>query len=153
VDWVQDALDVARDRLPVAVGQERGDPALVHPADRVDVQAGLALAGRWVVVAPRAELEPAPVVAGAEDKDVPLAEPDPLGLSDRLELRAGYGLPRLEPLDPAEPRHIQQYALPDEPLAVRRHVERGGALGGHHLLGRPTVVDATLVGDVAERVH
>src|SRR5262245_36282055 len=63
VDRVQDALHVTRDRLPVAVGQERGDPSLVHPADRVAVQARLALAGRRVVVAPRAELEPTPVVA------------------------------------------------------------------------------------------
>src|SRR5215831_3037871 len=153
VDWVQDALDVARDRLPVAVRQERGDPALVHPADRVDVQAGLALAGRRVVVAPRAEFEPAPVVAGAEDEDVPLAEAHPLGLLDRLELRTGHGLTRLQPLDPAVPRHIQQHPLPDQPLAVGRHVERGGAHGVHHLLGRPPVVDAAVVGDVAQRVH
>src|SRR5215470_3889059 len=121
VDRVQDARDVAGDRLPVAVGQERGDPALVHPADGVDVQAGLALAGRRVVVAPRAELEPAPVMAGAEDKNVPLAEPDPLGLLDRLELRTGDRLARLEPLDPAEPRHIQQHSPADQALAVGRH--------------------------------
>src|SRR5215471_7796865 len=153
VDRVPDALDVARYRLPVAVGQECGDPALVHPADGVDVQAGLALAGRRVVVAPRAELEPAPVMAGAEDEDVTLAQPDPLGLLDRLELRTGYRLTRLEPLDPAELRHIQQHALPDQPLAVGRHVKRGGALGGHHLLRRPAVVDEAPVGDVAQRVH
>src|SRR6516225_202324 len=39
VDRVQDALDVARYGLPVAVWQERGDAALVHPADGVDMQA------------------------------------------------------------------------------------------------------------------
>src|SRR5262249_4875312 len=153
VDRVQDALDVARDRLPGAVRQERGDPARLRPDDRVDVQAGLALAGRRVVVTPRAELEPPPVMAGAEDENVPLAEPDPLGLLDRLELRTGHGFTRLEPLDPAVPRRVQQHAPPDEPLAVRRHVERGGALRSHHLLGRPAVVDAAPVGDVAERVH
>src|SRR5262252_3917588 len=152
VDRVQDALDVARDRLPVAVRQERGDPALVHPANGVDVQARLALAGRRVVVTPRAELEPPPVMTGAENENVPLAEPDPLGLLDRLELRTGHRFTRLEPLDPAVPRHVQQHAPPDEPLAVRRHVERGGALGGHHLLGRPAVVDLSPVGDVAQRV-
>src|SRR5690348_7356063 len=153
VDRVQDALDVARDRLPVAVRQECSDPALVHPADGVDVQARLALAGRRVAVVPRAKLEPAPVMAGAEDEDVPLAEPRPLSLLDRLELRTGHRLTRLEPLDPAEPRHIQQHSPADQALAVGRHVERGGALGGHHLVGRPAVVDAALIGDVAQRVH
>src|SRR5215831_20502199 len=108
MDRVEHALDVAGDGLPVAVGQERGDPAFVHPRDRVHVQTGLALAGRRVVVAPRAELEPAPVVAGAEDEDVPLTEPDALRLLDRLEFRARYGLSRLQPLDPPEPRHVQQ---------------------------------------------
>src|SRR5262252_11243170 len=102
VDRVQDSLDVARDRLPVPVRQERGDPALVHPGNRVHVQARLALARRRIVVAPRAELEPPPVVAGAEDEDVPLAEPDPLRPLDRLEFRAGHGLTRLQPLDPPE---------------------------------------------------
>src|SRR5215831_1698365 len=72
VDRVEHALDVAGHSLAVAVGQERGDPALVHPADRVHVQAGLALTFRRVFVVPRAELEPPPVVAGAEDEDVPL---------------------------------------------------------------------------------
>ena len=90
---------------------------------------------------------------GTEDEDVPFAEPDPLGPLDRLELGPGHGLTRLQPPDPAEPWHVQQHAPADEPLAVGRHVERGGALGGHHLLGGPAVIDQALVGDVAERVH
>src|SRR5712691_1534272 len=153
VDRVENALDVARDGFPVAIGQERGDPALVHPPDRVHMQARLALAGRRVVVAPGADLAPAPVVTGAEDEDVALAEPDSLCLLDRLKFRAVHGLARLQPPDAAEPRRVQQHAPADQPLAVGRHVERGGALGGHDLLGRPAVVDAALVGDVAERVH
>ena len=120
VDRVEHALDVARDRLAVAVGQERGDPPLVHPRDRVDVQAGLALAGRRVVVAPRAERQPAPVVAGAEDEDVALAEPDALGLLDRLELGPGHRLAGLEPLDAAEPRHVEQHAPADQAVASTR---------------------------------
>ena len=90
---------------------------------------------------------------GAEDENVPLAELDPLGLLDRLEFGAGHGLTRLQPPDAAEPWHVQQHAPADEPVAVGRHVERGGALRGHHLLGGPAVIDAALVGDVAERVH
>jgi hypothetical protein len=49
------------------------------------VQACLALPGGRVVVDPRTEFEPAPVVAGAEDQDVALAEPDALGLLRRLQ--------------------------------------------------------------------
>ena len=57
------------------------------------------------------------MVAGAEDEDVALAEPDALGLLDRLELGAGHRLARLQPVDPAEPRHVEQHAAADEPFA------------------------------------
>src|SRR5215469_2828232 len=39
VDRVEHALHIAGHGLPVAVRQERRDPPLVHPRDRVDVQA------------------------------------------------------------------------------------------------------------------
>ena len=153
VDRVQHALDVARDRLAVTIGQERGDLPLVHPGDRVHVQAGLALAGRRVVVAPRAQLQAAPVVPGAEHEDVPLAEPDSLRRLDRLQLGPGDRLTRLQPRDAAEPRHVQQHAPADQAVVIGGHVEGGGAPRGHHLLGRAPVVHLALVGDVAQRVH
>ncbi len=92
-------LDVAGHRLAVAVGEEGGDPALVHPRHRIDVKAGLALARGLVV--PRAKREPAGMMAGAEHEDVAFAEPDALRLLDRLELLAGHRLAWLEPVDAA----------------------------------------------------
>src|SRR5258708_3264605 len=82
-----------------------------------------------------------------------LPEPDPLGLLDRLGLGAGHGLTRLQPPDAPEPWQGQQHAPADEAVAVGRHVERGGAFGGHRLRVWPAVVDQAAVGDVAERVH
>ncbi len=153
VDRVEDPLDVAGDRFTVPVGQERGDPPLVHPSDGVDVQAGLAFAGRRVVVAPGPQREPPPVVPGPEQQDVALAQPDILRLLDRLQLRPRHRLAGLEPVDAAESGHVEQHPRPGRPVGVRGHVERRGAPRGHDLLRRPAVVDLPLVGDVAQRVH
>ena len=120
VDRVGHALDVARHGLAVAVGQEGGDAALVHPGHGVDVQPGLSLAGRRVLVAPGAEREAPRVVAGAEDEDVALAEPHALGCLDRLELRAGHRLAGLEPVDPAVAGGIEQHAAADDARSRRR---------------------------------
>ena len=111
------ALDVARDRLAVAVGQEGRDLSLVHPRDGVDVEPGLALAGGRIVVAPGAEREAACVVAGAEDEDVALAELDALRLLDRLELGAGHRLARLEPVDPRWRAASSRTPRPTMPVA------------------------------------
>ena len=114
VDRIGHALDVARHRLAVAVGQEGRDPPLVHPGHRVDMQPGLALAGRRVVVAPRAERQTALVMAGAEDEDVALAELHTLRRLDRLELGAVHGLARLQPVDAAVLGGVEQHAAADD---------------------------------------
>src|SRR5487761_1677277 len=92
-------------------------------------------------------------MSGAEDENVPLTEVDPLRLLDGLELGTGHSLTRFQPPDAAKPWYVQQHAPADEPFTVGRHVERGGAFGGHYLLGRSAIIDTALVGDVAERVH
>src|SRR5215469_15511349 len=103
VDRVQHALDVAGYRLTVAVRKERRDLALVHPANGVDVETGLTLAGRRVAVVPGAELQAAPVVARAENKDVAFTEPHALSLLDCFQFCAGHGLPWLQPADAPVP--------------------------------------------------
>src|SRR5215469_8686076 len=153
VNRVEDALDVARDRFPVAVRQERCDLALMHPRDCVDVQPGLALARRRVSVIPRAALKAAPMVAGTEDQDVALTQADSLRLLDRFKLRASHGLTWLEPAHASEAGHVEQHAPADKSVAVARHVQRSGALRRHDLERGPAVVDAALVGDMAERIH
>ena len=92
------------------------------------------------------------MVAGPEDEDVALAEPDALGLLAGLELGPGHGLARLEPLHPAEARDVEQHAAADEAVPVVRDVEGCRALRGQHLLGGLAVVDLALVRDVAQRV-
>src|SRR5215472_5116449 len=118
MDGVEHALDVARHRFTVTVGKERGNLALVHPANRVDVQAGLPLTGRRVAVVPGAELEAAPVVAGAEDEDVAFTQPHVLGLLDGLKFCARDGFARLEPADTAVPRHVQQHSPAHQAVTV-----------------------------------
>ena len=50
----------------------------MHPRDRVDVEAGLALPHGRRAVVPWAQFEPTPVVASAEDEDIALTELDAL---------------------------------------------------------------------------
>ena len=68
-----------------------------------------------------------------------------------LEVVGGDVLSRLEPRDPAQPRHVEQHAAPDE--AVPQDVDRPrlGALRGHGLLGH-RVVEEAVVGDMGEGV-
>ena len=67
VDSIRDTIDAARNRLAVTVGQERADPALMHPGNRVDVQPGFAFAAGQGPVVPRPEFEPPPVVPCPND--------------------------------------------------------------------------------------
>src|SRR5690349_10402284 len=107
------ALDIARHRLAIAVRQEGGDTALVHPGNGVDGQAGLAFARRRVFVAPRPKRHATLMVACAEDEYVTLAEPDALGRLDGLELGPVDRLARLEPIDAAVAGRIEEHAAPD----------------------------------------
>lgn len=118
MDGIGHPFDGARDRLAVAVGQEGGDLALVHPGDRVDVEAGLAAAVRRRIVAPRAQLEAASVMACTEDEDVALAQGEADALLARLELFAPYGFAGLEPLDAPQARDVQKDAATHQAIAV-----------------------------------
>ena len=149
MDRVEHAVDHAGHGLAVAVGKERSDLALVHPRDRVDVQAGLALAG--VAVVPGAELAAAAVVPGAEDEDVALLEAHALGALGLFELRAPDGLARLEVGNAAQARDVEQHAAADDAVGGVGH-RHGRGTAARDRRGGTAVVHLTAVGDVAERV-
>jgi hypothetical protein len=152
VDRVGDALDDARYRLAVAVRKECRDPPFVHPGDRVHVQAGLALPLRRRVVVPGAELEPAPVVAGAEDEYVALAELDALRLRALLELSPPHELARLEPVHSPVTRDVEEDAAPDDALVVDGDVLSDCTARRKHLGCAAAVVGHPAVRDMTERV-
>ena len=74
-------------------------------------------------VVPGSELESPPVVAGAKDEDVSLAELDALRHLAGLQLRPPDRLARLEPLHPAEARDVEQHAAADHAVAVARDIQ------------------------------
>ena len=151
MDGVGHPLDIARNRLAVPVGQEGGDPPLMHPGHGVDMQPGLALACRRIVVAPGAEREAAGVMARAEDEDVALAQAHALGLLDRLQLGAGHRLAGLEPVDLAVARRVEQHAAADDAGVIGGDAAPFRAARGEQR-GRLAIVELALVGDVVQRI-
>ena len=79
----------------------------MHPGRGIDMQARLALPRGRIVVAPGAKRQPACVMAGAEDENIALAQPNVLGFLDRLQLGPRHRLAGLEPFDLAMARRVQ----------------------------------------------
>src|SRR5512132_3247104 len=152
VDRIEHPGHGARHGLAVTVGEEGGNPALVHPRDRVDVQAGLALTRGRIPIVPRTEFQPAPVVPGPEDEDVALAELDTLGDFACLELGTRHGITGFEPLDAQKSWQVEEDAPADQSVPIGGDVQGGRALRGQDLLGWQAVVGLALVGDVTESV-
>ena len=95
VDRIRDPLGLRRDGLPVAVGQEDRHLAFVEREQGRDVKARFSFA--VIAVVPGTELETTPVMAGAEEQDITLPQPDALGLLGGFELFGRDGLARLQP--------------------------------------------------------
>src|SRR5262245_48565717 len=151
MDGIGHLFDVAWNGLAVAVRQEGGDPPLMHPGDRVDMQAGLAFSGRRIVVAPGAECAAAGVMPRPEHEDVALSQTYALSFLDLLQFGAGHRLARLEPLDLAVARRIEQHPAADDTAMIRGDAAPFRATRGEER-GRLSVVELALVGNVVERV-
>src|SRR5207237_5323265 len=102
---------------------------LMHPGNRIDVQARFALA--VIAVVPRPLLQPPAVVAGAEHEDVALAEADTLRLLGSLELFPRHRLAGLEVRDPAQARDVEENSAADDAVGVGCDVESVHAVAGH----------------------
>src|SRR5215472_14992661 len=151
MDRIRHAFHIARHRLAIAVGQKGRDLALMHPGHRVDMEPGLALARRRVVIAPGTERQTARVMAGAEDQDIAFAQSHALRLLDLLQLGAGHRLAGLEPRDLAVMRRIQHHAPPDDALVVGGDTAPVRAARGEER-DRLAVVELALVADVIQRI-
>src|SRR5262245_10114181 len=145
MDRIGDAVDKARNRLAVTVGQERRNSPLVHPGDRVDVQACLTLADRGRAVVPSTKLESPSVVSCAEDEDVTLADLDALRSYARLKLCTSHHLPRFQPPNTSELRDVEQHAASDDALVVGSDVLFGCAIRPQHFRRWTTVVRQPVV--------
>ena len=110
MDGIGHVLDIARHGFAIAVRQERCDPPLMHPRYGIDVESGLALALRRIVVAPGAEREAAFVMSCPEHEDIAFAELHALCRLDFLEFLARDRLAGLEPVDLAMAGRIEQDA-------------------------------------------
>ena len=76
MDRIRDPLDMGGDRLTVSVGQEDRHLAFMEHEQCRDVKAGFAVA--VVTVVPGPQLQPPPVMAGAEEQDIPFPQRDAL---------------------------------------------------------------------------
>src|SRR6202034_2597233 len=72
MDGVRHSFDVAGNRLAVPVRKEGRNPSLVHPGHGVDMQTGLPLPRRRILVTPWPKGEAAGVMSGSEHQNVAL---------------------------------------------------------------------------------
>src|SRR5260370_31076188 len=126
---VQDAVDCARHRLAVAIGEKRRDTPLVHPRDRVDMHTGLSFAA--VAVVPRSLLQPPAVMTGPKDEDVALAQADALRLLGGLELGPSHRLAGFQVRNATQARDVEQDTSTHDPLGIGRYGEAVPALARH----------------------
>ena len=100
---------------------------------------------------PRAKLGQATGVPGAHEQDVALPDLHFLLARRGLEILAKHMLAGLQPRHTARTGNVQQHAATDEAvLDERDRLVRGAVVGDG--VGRDAVVQATLVGDMAQRV-
>src|SRR5262249_12551260 len=147
VDRVGNSLAPARDRLTVAIPADRGNAAVVQKRHDAGMQASLGRRG-----VPWAFVQALAGVAGAQEHDVALGQPDPGMLLGRLDLVRPHEIARLYPGGATQPRDVDQDPATDQ--ALLRHVHRLPRCTQrvNRLIHRHTVVQQALVGHVTERV-
>src|SRR5947209_3645995 len=90
-------------------------------------------------------------MSGTENQDVALAEANALGLFTLLQFRGTDSFPGFQPLDPAQPRDVEQNSAADDSVCIGSDVLELRAAGGD-LCGRLAVIQASLVRDMAKGV-
>src|SRR5271156_1427698 len=97
MNGIDNSFHIAGNRLAITIRKKCRHLALVQPGHHRGMKSFLTLSR--IPIVPRSQLQPAPVMAGAEYEDVPFAQPHTLSLLGGLQLSRGHRLPGLEPLD------------------------------------------------------